>query len=271
MAKIFGHEEDYNMNRLVRRSVALLFMVALVMSMLAVPASAAHSHDSSYWQGTGYCQTCGAFLPLRDYNTLITPEYYKVADGKTGYMRLYPYKASNDSIGQLLYTLKAGSRVSVIGVATNGLDNTWYHVWYDGKEGYIYSENLTYDGDIEETMTIDGVVAPNGDLRQGQGFGLRGKITSLYPITSVSAYIYYLNGPYTSTGYRPKLEFHDYSVRFRNTKTYDFRTDGLNSDVRFDELPKGDYFYVVTATNTVTSCPWTLVMPSLYQCTFTIK
>lgn len=106
-------------------------------------------HDTNY-TSKGRCGKCGAWLPFKDYGVsfdgvTLKRGYYKVPKGKTAYMRVHPYKASNSDIGELLFTLKSGESVEVERVIVNGLDNRWYKVSYKGNTGYIFSDNLTYE------------------------------------------------------------------------------------------------------------------------------
>ena len=246
------------MKKLVKRSAALLFTVALVMSMLVVPASAAHSHDSSYWE-KGRCGACGAFLPLKEYVANFMPTYFKVANGQTAYMREYPYAASDSTAG-FVYALQAGTRVIVTESVVNGFGNVWQRVWYDNRYGYIVADKLVPANEgVAQTIFIDKVAAPSGTLAQGRGFSLYGNITSQSKLTNVSVYIYYANS-LTSLGPRPKESYHDYSVKLRETTSYNMHTDGPDRDIRFGELPKGDYVYVVTAMSADSVCPWPLVI-----------
>ena len=101
-------------------------------------------------------------------------------------------------------------------------------------------------------LSIANVRAPSGHLIKGEGFGLRGLITSDNLITRVSAAVYNVD--------HTRVLFVEETV---NSHTYNIQTGRVNNDLIFNSLPAGSYTYVVSATDTASSK--TLVSSSFYE------
>ena len=100
------------------------------------------STEYSSYHNQGHCTNpkCDAWLPHD--NVTCTTGIYKVISGKTAYLRMHPYRVSDETIGELLASPTSGTRVVVTGAVVNGLGNLWYKVLYAGYEGYIVSDSL---------------------------------------------------------------------------------------------------------------------------------
>ena len=98
-------------------------------------------------------------------------------------------------------------------------------------------------------LHIIGEVYPSGRLEPGQGFGLRGIITSNYPLTVVDASVFDASGNVVMP----------YHLENLNRYSYDIRTDGLNDAFVFNNLPVGYYRYVVQALDSSLTTPMALI------------
>lgn len=86
-------------------------------------------------------------------------------------------------------------------------------------------------------MKITGATYPK-ELKKGQMFTMKGKITSNYNLKKVTAGVYKASGEEVTTA----------SKSLKNKKTYDVY--GLDEKIKFGKLAKGTYYYKVTATDT---------------------
>ena len=237
----------------LKRLLSMLFALCMVLVLIPAAGAARHVHNNGYYS-KGYCSDCGAWLPIREYVANFLPTYYKVASGKTAYMRTLPYQASNEHIGHWVRALKSGTRVIVTESVVNGLGNTWHKVWYDGVEGYIVADKLVWDGDVPQTVSISNERSPSGTLTKGRGFGLRGVIDSETAITNVTACVYDAHDV-TAT---PKLMYQIADTIPDNAKRYNIQYDGVNDGICFNRLGAGDYTYVVKITNA--NGPWPIIV-----------
>jgi len=115
-----------------------------------VPACDHKTEDNAY-EIDGRCSSCGAWNTIT--STDVRTGCYKVVANKTAYLRVHPYKVSNESIGELLASIPSGTEVEVTGAVINCFNNTWYKVKHDGKEGYIVSSSLEWVKDIVHEHT----------------------------------------------------------------------------------------------------------------------
>ena len=135
--------------------------------------------------------------------------------------------------------------------------NTEGNIWFEvtgttGQRGFIYIGDVSvtaiinhgdyYAPNINSNISISEYEAgtPSGTLTQGSNFGLRGIISSDYPITHVEAHIYKSDGtdalPYYSTSW--------------NSTSYNIRTNGINDHFSFRNLGNGtNYNYTVLASD----------------------
>ena len=86
-------------------------------------------------------------------------------------------------------------------------------------------------------MKITGATYPK-ELKKGQMFTMKGKITSNYNLKTVTAGVYKTSGEKVTTA----------SKSLKNKKSYDVY--GLDEKIKFGKLAKGTYYYKVTATDT---------------------
>lgn len=270
-----------------KQIIAMLLMVCLI-TLLVPMASAEHVHDASY-DTNGRCASCGAYKPNEKCIEYQSPLEYTVKDGKTAYLRGYPYAASNEHVGETVWKIFSGKRVVVLGEVINGVGNKWYHVWFNGekgkdydymnrgtypggfhyREGYIYAESLsacwttaTSEHPRFEIMTTPYTFDVSNEtyplaLRQGQSFGLKGIIKPTSQggsfIWNISAYIYDVSDA-ENMKIVPGYEYHKEWDRQRGGDrgvclSYDIQKGGLDSAFVFNRLSVGSYVYLVRATN----------------------
>ncbi len=90
-------------------------------------------------------------------------------------------------------------------------------------------------------LAISGAVCPAGMLSPGQSFGIEGVISSNFPLTNVSCKVYNSAGAVELS--------YSKNINDSYTKSYNIRTDGMNSAIKFGNLAVGSYSYVVSATD----------------------
>ena len=87
-------------------------------------------------------------------------------------------------------------------------------------------------------MSISGQTQPTGTLKLGSYFDLRGVISSTFPISQVTAGVYYTNGSATA------------QVKTVNPNTTSYNLVNIDSYIKFNLLSAGSYVYKVVATDT---------------------
>ena len=158
-----------------------------------------------------------------------------------GNMKTMPCSADTNAQSATVEALALGHTYSSTVRWRNTAGNTWYEaISTTGQRGFIYSGDVSVSNPIS-TLSISGQEAgtPSGSLTQGSSFGLRGVISSNYPITYVEAHVFNADGT-------DALPF--YSTEWNKTE-YNIRYDGINNHFSFKNLPVGNYHYVVKATN----------------------
>lgn len=105
----------------------------------------------------------------------------------------------------------------------------------DGKKS-LTLVNKTFTVDPPSNIKIASATYPK-ELKQGEMFTIKGKITSNYNLKKVTAGVYTTSGKAKTTG----------SKSLKNTKSYNVY--GLDEIVKFGSLEKGTYYYKVTAAD----------------------
>lgn len=162
-----------------------------------------------------------------------------------GNMKNMPCSVSTNAQSQTVETLTTGDKYT----STRRWSNTGGSHWYEvtsksGQRGFIYAGDVSIDN-TPSTMHVEGNEAgtPSGKLTKGASFGLRGIISSNYPIYSVEAHIYDSdpNGHDAIPAYR---------ATGLNVTSYNIKDDGINNHFSFSSLPEGEYRYMVFARDT---------------------
>ena len=190
------------------------------------------SHDS-YYTSEGRCKKCGSWAPYTA--TSVTVGTYKVSSGKTAYLRVHPYIVSDETIGELVATLSAGTQVTVSGGVKNYFGNVWYEVTYGSKKGYIVSTSLTFVSAPDSTLKIS-PSQTTYTINKGSSCELRGSITSNYTITSVVA---------TIDGHSP-YEYANFNPNSKTVDMGDYSSGKLNS-FKGATLSVGTHVLTITA------------------------
>ena len=135
----------------------------------------------------------------------------------------------------------AGTELSIVEGAVNNLGDSWYRVDRAGSDVWISGEKIRYIGTVTVTGSTSGTTSgtPSGNLIQGNSFNLKGTLTASDTISSVTGGVYdNLTGnaalaPVTVTP---------------NAKTLNLNTSAINKNLKFGQLPIGNYRFIVTAT-----------------------
>lgn len=108
----------------------------------------------------------------------------------------------------------------------------------DGKKSLtLVNKEFKVELSSESHMKITGATYPK-ELKKGQMFTMKGKITSNYNLKTVTAGVYKTSGEKVTTA----------SKSLKDKKSYDVY--GLDEKIKFGKLAKGTYYYKVTATDT---------------------
>lgn len=105
----------------------------------------------------------------------------------------------------------------------------------DGKKS-LTLVNKKFKVDPPSKLKIANAAYPK-ELKKGQQFTIKGKITSNYNLKKVTAGVYTTAGKTKTTG----------TVKLKKKKSYNVY--GLDDKVKFGSLDKGTYYYKVTATD----------------------
>lgn len=171
----------------------------------------------------------------------------------TGNMKSMPCSVDTNAQSTTVESLTSGNTYASKVRWKNTEGNIWFEVTgTTGQRGFIYIGDVSvtaiinhgdyYAPNINSNISISEYEAgtPSGTLTQGSNFGLRGIISSDYPITHVEAHIYKSDGtdalPYYSTSW--------------NSTSYNIRTNGINDHFSFRNLDIGtNYNYTVLASD----------------------
>lgn len=162
------------------------------------------------------------------------------------------------------------AELEISGYVKNAYNNKWYTLsgapTYDGTL-YVYGKDVDDCYDIHElyakkyesgnyyvdkptTINFTSMNSPSGALNYGNGFGLRGTISSNYNITSICGEI--INATTKGTASSTTV--------YPNTGRYIIDTRAaLNKNLIFNSLPVGTYYikYTVTDTSGTGAQTWT--------------
>lgn len=104
-----------------------------------------------------------------------------------------------------------------------------------GNKKTVSKEFNVYTEKKESTLKIDLTSYPTS-IKQGEGYGLRGSVTSNYNITEVRGYVVNSSGNTVLS-----------SIDYPNAKSMDIKNARLNNDLVFNNLSAGNYTMKVTA------------------------
>ena len=175
-----------------------------------------------------------AYFPLKVSNT----------NGTT--MKSLPCAGSTNSNSKNVQTLALYEDLTAISLWLNSQGNYWYEVSYDKNNacyhGYVFAGDVGPIGindEINKYLSVSGVTAPTGYLRQGNKLTIAGTISSDKALlTSASAIVYDANGN-KKTGT---------SVSLNNVNSYSIKGNTLDTKCEFATLSAGSYKYQIAAT-----------------------
>ena len=118
--------------------------------------------------------------------------------------------------------------------------------WYNNNHKYIkYIKNPNATPySPSPYLNINITHAPSGTLDYGKGYSLEGTISSSTPLSKVYGYVGTVEGqPLAGFQYTKTYAQSD------NVYSYNIKTGGLDSAIKFGQLSPGNYVYQVTAAN----------------------
>lgn len=117
-------------------------------------------------------------------------------------------------------------------------DGNWAHIEHKGVIGCCSMEFIQKTGDIVSGITSTGVSYPEGVLKTGSAFSVKGKLTSNLSISRVWGGVYGTDGETSITTSEAKP----------NSLTYDL--SGIDAGILFNNLSEGSYVYRIEAEDT---------------------
>ena len=178
---------------------------------------------------------------------------YEEAEVQTGF-----YKAKiNTQWGKAPFDAKGkgtdiaeNEEVLVVRAVKNKYDNIWYELNEKGSGQWVYSGHFEFVRTPPAEITISGANYPTGNIPQGKGFSLRGRISSNETITSVVATMYNAN---TGAVLSPST-FKTYKTNpvtlTPNANSVEIGSSAIDNKFTIGDLPNGAYRYEVVATTT---------------------
>ena len=178
------------------------------------------------YSGAGVCTKCKYQYPITV--NVMDSGIYKVLKDFVPRTNA-PYDAATaDSV-----TIKANTRIDVMGSVINAYGNKWYKISYgSGKTGYVYHDRLSFVeiGAQEITCTItspkEGATVPR------KAYSLVGTVTSKYPLKKVEAYI---DGKLYAT------------VSLGSQYSLTLKSSAIDSKLKFADLAPGAHTLVLKA------------------------
>lgn len=150
------------------------------------------------------------------------------------------YESSSNYKGMVL--AKKGEQFTTVNLWKNQYNNYWLEL----ENGLFICANNVYqvnDSQIKD-VTIEGYVAPKGDLKYGSGFDIKGTVKSSYKILKVTGGVY---DPSQMQGYffKPIVEksvnVNGYSLNLYNSNINVASRGGIN----FGKLATGSYIFLI--------------------------
>ena len=161
---------------------------------------------------------------------------YQTGETLSTYLKSLPCSESTDSssINVVSAALPAGTPVTLTGLYKNTEGNYWYKAvitsgQYAGKEGYLYSAHVS--SRRMSDVSYSGKAFPS-TLYVGNSYAVDWVVkTDLLTINKINGYIYDANNTLKSYG----------SISNLNVKSYSLNYSEIDSNLKFNELPEGNY------------------------------
>lgn len=128
-----------------------------------------------------------------------------------------------------------GTKVEILGMVRNDLNNLWWLIRYQGQTWYIFHSSVQL---LQSDISIRMTAVPKS-LQKGKSFHLAGTFSSNYPITSIHAQVIRCSDGKVVQSTVDKTNATHLSIRYLNA----------NQRVRFGYLAKGTYLYKLTVTD----------------------
>lgn len=161
---------------------------------------------------------------------------------KKTYAMTQPCSSGTDSSSLHAETISAGTVLTSIGLYRNTVGNLWYQVIapQSGQPVFIPSSHTEHLGANVSDVTLQNVSAPSV-LDVGSCFPLGGTVTANGSnLTGVSAYVY-LNSNVSGEAMTGASDI-------VSGNSYNLFNSSVDYATKFNELPAGNYTYVVRAT-----------------------
>lgn len=139
-------------------------------------------------------------------------------------------RSGHSTSSAILGTIEPGEEFNVIKA-----DGEWAHIEYKGVIGCCSMEFIQKTGDVVSSITAVDTTHPEGTLKTGSLFYVRGNLTSNLMITRV------WGGVYASDGITDVQTAEDTP----DSLTYDLA--GIDKRILFDALEEGDYVFRICA------------------------
>ncbi len=132
-------------------------------------------------------------------------------------------------------------------------DGKWAHIEHNGVIGFVSMEYIQRKAELASKMTITDFTAPEGTIKSGSSFSLKGKISSALPIKKVYGGVYFRNGETTSqvTEASPNSTEYELSAFFDRSIVFSALKDGDYTYKLTAEDSKGEVFCLVTSEFTI--------------------
>ena len=176
-----------------------------------------------------------------------------------------PCAAGTNPSSTNVATVSQYEQVTITNLWLNSQGNYWYEVLYDNARyhGYCYAGDITptsssYTAIIHGDIEVSDVRAPSGNLIKGNGFSIKGTVSS-----AASDIIKVTVGAYDSSG-NQKI-----GATASGLTTESYSIANLDNDVKFGNLAVGSYIYKIIVQGCMyTSLDGSSVTPLAYEDTY---
>lgn len=180
------------------------------------------------YNSEGDCTECGYTFDWKTTRDIDAMGYYTVSAQTQAFS--IPYTQSSGT------SLSAGETVSVNATVVNGLGETWYEVALkDGNTGYVPKSALKLHSYLDSQIQLSSLTVKNGQVLKQKSHRLDGRITSRYPLRSITGY---LDGEkyasWSGTG---------------GVREIDLRGTNLNKKLSFATMEPGEHTLTIYVTD----------------------
>ena len=198
----------------------------------------------SAYDSNGKCTECGYAFRWKDTWDCDSMGNY-TAKKQVAVMTI-PYAAEGE-----IY-IEKGQAVSVSATVVNGLGESWYEVTWQKKTGYVPASALSFSSYFDSEIKGSLSTLKNGQILSQESHRLDGKITSKYPLR-------------TLTGYLDGEKYATWSGK-GGTRELRLRSTELNKKLSFAELSPGKHVLTIGVKDSTNRAAVEII-----RCTFTIE